>query len=49
MCSARCDGGSRTRTRICLNGEVGEEGCDGQAASLESCNTQVCALCNCPH
>lgn len=43
-CSERCDEGIRTRNRICLNGELGDEGCEGKDYDEENCIGNVRAL-----
>ena len=40
-CSAPCNSGVRSRRRVCLNGDSGQAGCDGQMDSFEVCNDQV--------
>jgi len=41
FCSATCDGGTRTRNRNCINGQVGEAGCIDRDTDVEFCSTQV--------
>lgn len=37
-----CDGGSRRRYRYCVNGVVGEFGCeDGDTSEVEDCNVNT--------
>ena len=40
-CSKSCDGGVATRSRVCLNGDAGMAGCDGDVMQLEPCNSAV--------
>ena len=44
MCSARCSGGTQTRTRACDNPapENGGAECSGDATESRGCNTQPC-------
>ena len=43
-CTAKCDGGTRTRTRSCDNPppSLGGLNCSGPSVETESCNTQIC-------
>uniref|UniRef100_UPI00193A61B8 uncharacterized protein LOC120335429 n=1 Tax=Styela clava TaxID=7725 RepID=UPI00193A61B8 len=41
-CSAPCNGGVRSRTRGCVNGNIGDEGCDGRTEDMEACSVQEC-------
>lgn len=42
-CSQSCGGGIRTRERFCLNGAIGEPGCDvGASTETNLCQTQAC-------
>ncbi|CAG5111539.1 Oidioi.mRNA.OKI2018_I69.chr2.g5840.t1.cds [Oikopleura dioica] len=45
-CSKTCGGGSETRTRDCINGVLGEAGCDDDASESQSCNQQSCPFWN---
>ena len=36
-----CGGGTRARSRICINGEIGSPGCTDAAAEVEACSQQV--------
>ena len=41
-CTITCGGGEKVQTRMCINGEPGEIGCDeGGVDNTEKCNTQV--------
>uniref|UniRef100_H2ZIH2 ShKT domain-containing protein n=1 Tax=Ciona savignyi TaxID=51511 RepID=H2ZIH2_CIOSA len=42
-CSRTCGGGTRTRSRGCSNGNVGQDGCPTSGATQSQlCNTQAC-------
>ena len=41
-CSLTCGGGSKTQTRTCINGNVGDVGCQGSENQVLSCNEQDC-------
>ena len=42
-CDATCGGGTTFRSRNCLNGQVGEVGCDiGEASETRVCENQFC-------
>ena len=41
MCTRTCGGGLRSRSRICVNGEIGDPGCIGPLEEDETCNEQV--------
>ena len=41
-CSAKCDGGTQSRTRQCNHGEVGELGCRGSITDEQRCNQRSC-------
>ena len=41
-CSVTCGGGSKTQTRTCINGNVGDVGCEGSENQELSCNDQDC-------
>ena len=41
VCSSTCGGGRRTRTRECVNGVPGVDGCFGESSDVEVCETQV--------
>ena len=38
VCSATCNGGTQTRVRSCVEGDV----CDGESSDIITCNTQTC-------
>ena len=40
-CSAPCNGGVQSRSRLCINGEPGDEGCLGTPEEEEYCNPEV--------
>lgn len=40
-CTQTCGLGIRTRSRICLNGRRGEDGCTGDDTDVTSCANQV--------
>jgi len=40
-CSDSCGGGTRTRNRLCINGEPDDDGCQGSPLDFGTCNTQV--------
>ena len=42
QCSATCGRGSRTRTRLCLNGSVGDAGCMGSTSETIDCDGGDC-------
>ena len=42
VCTATCGGRLRTRDRTCLNGEAGDQGCEGDLNAVETCNVKVC-------
>ncbi|CAK8695093.1 unnamed protein product [Clavelina lepadiformis] len=41
-CSVTCGGGTRHSTRECLNGVVGDVGCQGSKRRNDQCNSQKC-------
>uniref|UniRef100_H2Y3E3 Hemicentin-1 n=1 Tax=Ciona intestinalis TaxID=7719 RepID=H2Y3E3_CIOIN len=41
-CTSSCGNGVSSRTRECINGEIGESGCIGQPSEVEACNTEPC-------
>lgn len=41
-CTASCGGGSQTKTRECINGSPGQQGCIGDTTNTQSCNPQSC-------
>ena len=41
-CSLSCATGSRSRSRDCENGEIGDVGCEGEHGQSEDCNEQEC-------
>lgn len=42
-CSASCGGGTRTRSRSCLNGNSGDPGClNAKTSDSQSCNDDAC-------
>ena len=41
-CSKSCDGGRAIRSRICKNGNPGDNGCPGEAQESKDCETQPC-------
>ena len=48
-CSVTCGGGSKTQTRTCINGNVGDVGCEGSENQDVSCNDQDCPGNNLNH
>lgn len=41
-CSDRCgEEGTQTRRRVCVNSQIGDEGCDGSSFDLQQCNRTV--------
>ena len=40
-CDVTCGVGDRSRTRICVNGEVGTIGCEGPVTEIDICNSGV--------
>lgn len=40
-CSLSCGGGVSMRTRICINGIVGDVGCEENDSQIISCNAYV--------
>ena len=45
-CSAECDGGRQTRSRICINDFSGDLTCPGDSVMTTMCNIQVQETCN---
>ena len=43
-CTLTCGGGSQTRRRECVGGEVGDPGCLGATSETQVCNGQVGSL-----
>ena len=45
-CSAKCDGGTQTRSRTCTNPAPADGGadCQGEASEEQDCNTQDCGV-----
>ena len=41
-CTASCGGGIQSRSRTCINGLQGEEGCQGPDVELRVCNVDLC-------
>ena len=41
-CSELCNGGRRDRSRRCIDGKLGEVGCEGDSTQEEDCNTKQC-------
>nr|XP_039269684.1 SCO-spondin-like isoform X2 [Styela clava] len=41
-CSVTCGGGSKSRSRECLGGKVGNPGCFGEDQQTDECNTNKC-------
>jgi len=41
QCTATCGSGTYSRSRKCINGEAGSEGCEGAGEETVDCNTQV--------
>ena len=42
-CPVRCDGGQQRRTRSCINGHPGEQGCEmGSTTEVRACATEEC-------
>ena len=41
MCSVTCGVGMSNQYRTCVNGQIGEEGCQGPAAKHSQCDTQT--------
>jgi len=41
-CNATCGGGKQISRRQCMNGDVGQDGCDGQVTKMRICNTAEC-------
>lgn len=41
ICSESCGGGVQARSRVCLYGTAGEEGCDGSDTDLRRCASNV--------
>nr|XP_018669341.1 SCO-spondin-like [Ciona intestinalis] len=42
QCSKSCASGTKTRSRNCNNGNIGDGGCNGDASMTMSCNTHSC-------
>ena len=40
-CTVSCGGGSQTRDRVCINGDIGQVGCIGGFIEDEPCNIEV--------
>merc|ERR1712096_507740 len=41
VCSVSCGGGTTTRERYCVDGDIGDIGCQGVRTEQKSCNDQV--------
>ncbi|CAK8695094.1 uncharacterized protein LOC143446070 [Clavelina lepadiformis] len=41
-CTKECDTGTQIATRECMNGDVGQDGCQGQREKSQNCNTHLC-------
>ena len=41
-CTATCGGGIMTRTRACIYGSPGDDGCIGEFTEVASCNNDLC-------
>ena len=40
-CTASCDGGLSLRVRDCVNGFIGEAGCESEVQQSRQCNAEV--------
>ena len=43
-CSATCGGGTSERSRECLNGDAGDEGCEGDLVENVVCGDDECPI-----